>query len=387
MISDSFKVENIDIKGIKLPFTIQIAGSELGLQELTTYLQSFLIETKANWMEKNFDLIYKTSFENDSLLELQEFCNNLITKEPNKIFKSLNFSLISEKLLVSLIQSDNLQMNEIQVWEDVLRWGLAQNPELPSDPTNFSKEDFNALKNSLQHCVPHIRFYNLTSEEFSDEVLPYKKILPKELYEDLLKYFLKPSIQSSKTSKPRITTEEINIDSIDFKIITIQHAELISKWIDRTEITDEIKNTYKFKLLLRGSRDGFTYKKFHEICDNQSRTVTIIKVKVSKEILGGYNPIEWKSDDSYGTTKDSFIFSFKRCNDIKNYILSRIINEKVATLNSFDRGPSFGISDLVLDGVFGKCGNFAYEKQISGTTDLFSDLFSVEEYEVFQITR
>ncbi|UZO06809.1 uncharacterized protein OCT59_027117 [Rhizophagus irregularis] len=312
MISDSFKVENIDIKGIKLPFTIQIAGSELGLQELTTYLQSFLIETKANWMEKNFDLIYKTSFENNSLLELQEFCNNLITKEPNKIFKSLNFSLISEKLLVSLIQ---------------------------------------------------------------------------KLYEDLLKYFLKPSIQSSKTSKPRITTEEINIDSIDFKIITIQHAELISKWIDRTEITDEIKNTYKFKLLLRGSRDGFTYKKFHEICDNQSRTVTIIKVKVSKEILGGYNPIEWKSDDSYGTTKDSFIFSFKRCNDIKNYILSRIINEKVATLNSFDRGPSFGISDLVLDGVFGKCGNFAYEKQISGTTDLFSDLFSVEEYEVFQITR
>ncbi|GBC45442.1 carbohydrate-binding module family 13 protein [Rhizophagus irregularis DAOM 181602=DAOM 197198] len=315
-------------------------------------------------MEKNFDLIYKTSFENNSLLELQEFCNNLITKEPNKIFKSLNFSLISEKLL-----------------------GLAQNQKLPSDPTNFSKEDFNALKNSLQHCVPHIRFYNLTSEEFADEVLPYKKIISKELYEDLLKYFLKPSIQSSKTSKPRITTEEINIDSIDFKIITIQHAELISKWIDRTEITDEIKNTYKFKLLLRGSRDGFTYKKFHEICDNQSRTVTIIKVKVSKEILGGYNPIEWKSDDSYGTTKDSFIFSFKRCNDIKNYILSRIINEKVATLNSFDRGPSFGISDLVLDGVFGKCGNFAYEKQISGTTDLFSDLFSVEEYEVFQITR
>jgi hypothetical protein len=143
-------------------------------------------------MEFNFDLIYKTSFENDSFLELQEFCNNLITKKPNKIFKSLNFSSISEKLLVSFIQSDNLQMNEIQVWKDVLRWGLAQNPKLPSDPTNFLKEDFNALKNSLQHCVPHIRFYNLTSEEFADEVLPYKKIILKELYEDLLKYFLKP---------------------------------------------------------------------------------------------------------------------------------------------------------------------------------------------------
>src|ERR1051325_6430740 len=34
-------------------------------------------------------------------------------------------------------------------------------------------------------------------------------------------------------------------------------------------------------------------KKFHEICDNQSCTVTIVKVEDSDEILGGYNPIEW----------------------------------------------------------------------------------------------
>jgi hypothetical protein len=63
-------------------------------------------------------------------------------------------------------------MSEIQVWEHILKWGLAQNPELPSDPEDFSKEDFNALKNSLQRCIPFIRFYNLASEEFSDKVLP-----------------------------------------------------------------------------------------------------------------------------------------------------------------------------------------------------------------------
>jgi hypothetical protein len=33
---------------------ILVAGNELGLQELVTYIQSFLIETKANWMEENF---------------------------------------------------------------------------------------------------------------------------------------------------------------------------------------------------------------------------------------------------------------------------------------------------------------------------------------------
>ena len=45
---------------------ILVAGNELGLQELITYSQSFLIENKADWMELNFNLIYQTSFENNS---------------------------------------------------------------------------------------------------------------------------------------------------------------------------------------------------------------------------------------------------------------------------------------------------------------------------------
>src|SRR5256885_4066187 len=186
---------------------ILVAANELSLQDLTPHLQSFLIQNKANWLEQNFVLIYKTSFENDSFSELQKYCTDLISKEPDKIFNPLNFSSIPEKLLVSLIQGDNLQMSEIQVWENVLKWGLSQNPELSSDPEDFSKKDFNALKNSLQQCIPFIRFYNLSSEEFSDRILPYKKILPKELYKDLLKYFLNPNNQSIKQLKPRITKE------------------------------------------------------------------------------------------------------------------------------------------------------------------------------------
>src|SRR3954452_20462744 len=112
-------------------------------------------------MEQNFDLIYKTSFENDSFSELQKYCTDLISKEPDEIFNSLNFSSIPEKLLVSPIQDNNLQMSKIQVWENVLKWRLAQNTELSSNPENFSKEDFNALKNGLQQCIRFIRFYNL----------------------------------------------------------------------------------------------------------------------------------------------------------------------------------------------------------------------------------
>jgi len=167
-----------------------VAASELNLQELIPYLESFLIKNQKIWMEENFNLIYNTSFKNDSFLKLQKYCNDLISKEPKKIFNSLNFSSIPEKLLITIIQNDKHQMSEIQVWERVIKWGLAQNPKLPSDPADFSKEDFNSLKSTLQQCIPLIRFHNLTSKEFSDKVYPFRKVIPKELREDLIQDFL-----------------------------------------------------------------------------------------------------------------------------------------------------------------------------------------------------
>ncbi|RGB21421.1 hypothetical protein C1646_778073 [Rhizophagus diaphanus] len=183
-------------------------------------------------------------------------------------------------------------------------------------------------------------------------------------------------------------TKKISLKNIDSKIITIQHAELISKWIDRLEITDELKNSYDFKLILRGSRDGFTPVKFHEICNNKSHTVSIIKVKSSDEILGGYNPIEWKNNNSikysYDATKDSFIFSFNDKFDIKNHILSRVLDETYAIDNYLYYGPSFGALDLKIIGdSFNKCSRSSYEKLIRETVDYFA----IEEYEVFQIIK
>ncbi|PKC09951.1 hypothetical protein RhiirA5_414976 [Rhizophagus irregularis] len=298
---------------IKILVKILVAANELSLQELISHLQSFLIENNENWTEQNFNLIYQMTIENDSFLDLQK------------------------KALISLIQHDNHQMGEVQVWEHVLKWGIAQNPGLSSDPS----------------CI---------------------KIIPEELYEDTIKYFL------DKNSK--------NLDSI---IITTQHAELISKWINRLEITDELKNSYEFKLILRGSRDGFTAKLFHEICDNQSHTVTIFKVKDTNEILGGYNPIEWKNDygifRDYGTTKDSFIFSFMNKESIKDHIISRVKDEYYAICYCHNYGPSFGDKDLTIYGGHEGVASFrnkksycqenSYEKQIRK----MEDDFSVEEYE------
>ncbi|EXX57326.1 uncharacterized protein OCT59_012911 [Rhizophagus irregularis] len=364
---------------------ILIASSELNLQELITHLQLFLIENKKDWMEQNFNLLYKTSFENNSFMELRNFCTELMSKEPEKIFNSIDFTTLSENCLISLIQHDNFQMSDIQVWEHVLKWGIAQNPQISSDPSNYSKDDFNTLKNTLQQFIPLIKFNNLTPNEFVDKVYPYKKILPKELRDKLIKYFI---IQPNNKPEPKKITKEISPKSIDSRIITFQHVELISKWIDKLEITDKIKNLYEFKLILRGSRDGFSPSKFHEICDNKSHTISIIKVKDSNEILGGYNPLSWNSKGGYDITKDSFILSFKNKENIGNYVLSRVKNENYAIFNHINGGPLFGFGEFCLFGENGydqSCCSYygCYDKSIRET----KDNFSVEEYEIFQILK
>ncbi|PKB94678.1 hypothetical protein RhiirA5_438255 [Rhizophagus irregularis] len=115
----------------------------------------------ANWMEQNFDLIYQTSYEIDSFLDLQSYYNDLISNEPDKIFKSPQ---------ITVIQNDNLQISEIQVWEHVLKWGVSQNSaKLPSNLEDYLQEDFNTLKNTLRQYIPFIRFYNLTSKEVNHQ--------------------------------------------------------------------------------------------------------------------------------------------------------------------------------------------------------------------------
>ena len=208
---------------------------------------------------------------------------------------------------------------------------------------------------------------------------PFKKVISKELRDDLFKFFLNPGNKPDR-SRPRGVNKIIS--NIDSKIISNKHVELISKWIKTADTSEKSSNSYEFKLLLRGSHDGFTPEKFHEICDKQACTVSIIKVKHSDEILGGYNPIEWKSDCSYGITKDSFIFSFKNEEDIGDYILSRVNNEKHAINNWFDHGPSFG-SDLSTFSSGGYYKKWDYEKRVRET----DGKFPVEDYETFQIIQ
>src|SRR2546423_9790792 len=166
------------------------AADVLCLQELIDYLQKYLIESKSEWMEKHFDITQRFSSQSNNLLKLQQFCADFITKSPEKLFNSTYYTSLPEKSLIQIIKRDDLQMKEIEIWEHVLKWGLAQNPTLILDPDTWSDDDFKIMENTLQHCLPLIRFFSLSSEDFFEKVRPYKKLLKHQLYEELLESYL-----------------------------------------------------------------------------------------------------------------------------------------------------------------------------------------------------
>jgi hypothetical protein len=361
------------------------AADNLRLQELVNYLQKYLIENKSKWMEQHFKFTQQISSQSNSLLELQEFCTNIIAQFPEKILKSFDFTSLTEKSLISLIKRDDLQMKEVDVWEHVLKWGLAQNPNLISDPITWTDDDFKKIKATLQNCLPLVRFFYLSSKEFSYKVRPYQKLLNNQLYDDLLNFYLvSDSVSAYNVFPPR------KIEIIDSQIVDPSTVPTISSWIDKT-VENKFAHTineYKFELLLRGSRDGFTPKKFHELCDGKHNTVTFIKIKGTEEIIGGYNPLKWESSNRWEKTKKSFIFSFKSKN-IKNAIISNIKNTDYALNYDNLNGPFFG-SDIIINASSESvnydntwCRKHYYEKEIRATTDQFS----IEDYEVFQIKK
>jgi hypothetical protein len=375
-------------------FKILLAADELLLQELVDYLQKYFIENKSEWMEQHFELIHRTSFQSNSLLKIQQFCTNFMASSPEKIFKSLDFTSLPEKSLVQLIKRDDLQMKEVEVWEHVIKWGLAQNSTLLSDPITWLDDDFKKMENTLQHCLSLIRFFSLSSKDFLEKVRPYKKLLKRQLYEDLLNFYLDPDREPTDDIPfPR----SIKIDGIiDSKIVNnLNIISTISRRIDKMVINNkfdhlrELYLPYKFQLLIRGGRDGFTPKKFHELCDNKYNTVTFIKIEGTEEIIGGYNPLEWKSSNTWGKTNDSFIFSSKNKNNFKDAIISNIENTDYALNYGIYSGPCFG-RDIVIcsrnestNYVYCYCKKQRYERNVRDT----EDRFSIEDYEVFQITK
>ncbi|RHZ85182.1 hypothetical protein Glove_71g10 [Diversispora epigaea] len=398
-------IVNLENTETRFIFHLMLITDEFELEELTNILETFLIETKGSWLRTHFSLIYHSIFSRNSFKKLEKFCNNIIVKYPNLIFDADDFTSLKESALVSLLKRGDLQMEEVKIWDYVIKWGIAQTSTLPINLDDWTKENFLTLKTTLQQCLPLIRYFHITKTEICDKIEPYKKILDKQLWEDINQHLSIPDrpIKSTILSPRSILVTELPLrtNESSSNIISEDHAAEISSWIDRKTTTYSKTNIpYKFELILRGTKDGFEPQTFWNICHGHARTVVVAKVKGTDEIIGGYNPLAW--DNTYNgrfskwiEAKDSFIFSLRNGN-IQNSILSRVKNTQYAILGvckdyqNFS-GPYFGFgfclhsnkSDFNLYNHSYCLSNNHYEKPIRTS----AEKFSIDNYEVFEVVE
>jgi hypothetical protein len=100
--------------------------------------------------------------------------------------------------------------------------------------------------------------------------------------------------------------------------------------------------------LYRGTRDGFDSIDFHSKCDGHSNTLTLLKVKGSEFIFGGYTTVSW--DGSRGPKSDPNAFIFSLTNKDNTPVKMKIDpnKHKFAIYCYPFCGPTFG-ADIKID--------------------------------------
>ncbi|RHZ76978.1 hypothetical protein Glove_187g23 [Diversispora epigaea] len=349
--SGSVSIEKIEASII---FDILLASNKFGIDELIKYFQSYLIENNASWLRLNFSKIHQLSIQENHFKLLQEFCNDIFVKYPNTLFESQDFTTLPEKALISILERDDLQMKESEIWDH----------------------------NTLHQCIPLIRYFTISSEDVFKKLFPYRQLFEQQLWADILSKNLAPNNPISSTILPSRKTP------IDSSVITGEHSLEIASWIDKKNSPYFNENPYKFQLILRGSRDGFECTNFYDNCNGISQTILILKVKNTGEIFGGYNPQAWdKNVESEKKNNDAFIFSLKTEKQVS--ILSKARTGYFTVCN---RNNKVGFCGLYLTGNFNtekKCYLYdsGFEKRISYLHNSDVCHFSVEEYEVFQVVK
>ena len=274
-------------------------------------------------------------------------------------------------------------------------------------PKNIEFKDIN--KTSLNICwiVDEINLINIDKNQIKYKVEMRKKNENafKEVYQGKETNCLINNLSPKTIYEFRICSfyddvigewtqiQEIETKSIDSLILKEskkdkEFLEEICKWC-------ECKN---LELLFRGTKDGMTANDFHNKCDNQGPTVSLIK-NDKDHIFGGYASISWTRIEGNKNAPKSFLFTLSNMyNTQPTKFPSQNNGNEVYHEKNY--GPIFGQSgnDFYIQSNFTQqntaCSSFPNSFQdVLGrgkaifTSDENSNNFNIKEIEVFKLIK
>ena len=189
-----------------------IAVDELNIQPLVPHVEEFLIEHQAEFLRQNPTGILETVYQHETFTDLWDFYLEKVCIEPEILFNSDKFINLKAPLLELLLKRDDLYMDEIEIWENLLKWCFAQQ-NMKNNPSEWNKEDIMKIERSLHRFIPMIRFYNIEPTDFFYKVYCYKDILPQDLIHNLLEFYIVPNIKpKADIAPPRMLNLKLKLD-------------------------------------------------------------------------------------------------------------------------------------------------------------------------------
>ncbi|GES77284.1 BTB/POZ domain-containing protein [Rhizophagus clarus] len=388
---------NIDLTKLQGPelLNLLIAVDELGIQTLIPCIQEYLFNHRYEFLQKNpieiFEIVYQV-YRCDTFAKLMEAFLEAICGSPEILLNYDYLIRLNAPLLELLIKSDDLSLDEIDIWDSLVKWCLAQHPSIQHDIKKWNKEEISIMGRTLHKFIPLIRFYHINSKDFFLRVYPFKILIPDDTIDNVLAFHMVPNKEFNLNIQP----PRKPLDVYDSIIIGPQHFAIFASWIEKKNNSYDIRNVpYKFNLLFRANRDGNTSAAFHAKCDNKGATIVIIKIPNSEHIVGGYNSLYWNSTcNDWKSAKNSFLFSFMSRNDLNSAKVAGHINEDGygAIYCSQDYGPAFGRGHDLFQDIDGTWKNYVstYPKidVPQGNREWNGyNVFNVENYEVFQVIK
>src|SRR6266536_399517 len=181
-----------------------MAVDELNIQTLIPCIQEYLINNQYEFLQQNPIEILETFYQvyqHDTFTGLWNLTLETICEKPEIIFNSDKLIRLRAPLLELILKQDFLLLDEIVVWDNLIKWSLSQHPSIPHDVKKWNKEDITIMERTIHKFIPLIRFYDILPEVFHLKVYPFKVLLPEDLTNDILAFHILPN-----------TDERSNID-------------------------------------------------------------------------------------------------------------------------------------------------------------------------------
>ena len=304
----------------------------------------------------------------------EEIFNKLTHK--NNILLLIIFAIIFYKFYIYNISQSNYNLND----EKEIFYLKEENKKLSEAFVNLSK-NYTHLLNLITNNEKEI----LNSKE---EISSLTKVLNK----------LNKEYKNTREKLYDLNKITDKLIEIEYPIISYFDSEIIEPKYDINFVLEHIEQNNgsfkynKMQLLFRGSRDGDSTKKCHELCDNKKNILIIIKSD-SVFIFGGYTEIGFKTYNNFSDWKHlvdnkSFLFSI----DLKKIYPVMTNKEVICQLDekyglNFYQGFSF--IDNFMNSSVNYIGlnikeyfnNVEYDYEINGD----KRYFKIDELEVFQL--